>query len=188
MKKLLLHSCCAPCSSTVLERIGEDFHITIYYYNPNINTPLEFLRRREEYEKLKNLPLKHGFDVVTEEYRPEEYDEAVNGLEDLGEGSKRCYECYKFRMAKTAKYASSNGFDAFATTLSVSRYKKSEWVSEIGKKLEKEFGITYLDENFKKKDGYKRSIELSKELGLYRQDYCGCKYSKAESAVRKHNG
>lgn len=179
MKRLLLHSCCAPCSSSVLERIGQEFHITVYYYNPNIDTPLEFMRRREEFEKLQNADLKFGFDIVEEEYKPEEYDEAVNGLEDLGEGSQRCYECYKLRMIKTAQYAREHGFDIFGTTLSVSPYKKSPWISEIGRELEEKYDVEYLDENFKKNDGYKRSIEISKELGIYRQDYCGCRYSRA---------
>lgn len=182
MKKLLLHSCCAPCSSTVLERLSDAFHITIYYYNPNIDTPLEFMRRSEELEKLRKLDI--DFDVVAEDYRPEEYNLAVKGLEDLGEGSQRCYECYKLRMSKTADYAKANDYDFFSTTLSVSPYKKSTWIHEIGKQLEDQFGVTYLDENFKKHDGYKRSIELSRELDLYRQNYCGCKYSKAEAAKR----
>lgn len=185
MKRLLLHSCCAPCSSSVLERLGEEYHITVYYYNPNIDTPLEFMRRKEEFEKLQKLPLKYGFDIIEEEYNPEEYDQAVKGLEKLGEGSRRCYECYKLRMIKTAKYAKENGFDIFATTLSVSPYKKSVWVSEIGRELGQEYGVEYLDENFKKQDGYKRSIDLSKEFDLYRQDYCGCKYSKNEAIMRK---
>ena len=184
MKKLLLHSCCAPCSSAVLERLGDAFHITIYYYNPNIDTPIEFMRRAEELKKLEQVNPKNGFDIVVEDYKPVEYDSAVMGLEDLGEGSQRCYECYKLRMRKTAEYAKANGYDFFTTTLSVSPYKKSAWIHEIGRGLEGEFGVPYLDEDFKKHDGYKRSIELSKKLDLYRQNYCGCKYSKAESATR----
>ena len=181
--KLLLHSCCAPCSSAVLERLADEFSITIYYYNPNIDTPLEFMRRNEEIAKLNVLGIE--FDVITEEYNPDEYDEAVKGLEDLGEGSQRCYECYKLRMQKTAKYATNHGFDVFATTLSVSPHKKSNWIHEIGKQCQDEFGVKYLDEDFKKKDGYKRSLELSHELDLYRQNYCGCKYSKAERNANK---
>jgi predicted adenine nucleotide alpha hydrolase (AANH) superfamily ATPase len=165
----------------VLERLGNEYHITVYYYNPNIDTPLEFRRRAEELKKLEALPLKYGYEIVVEDYHPAEYDSAVAGLEDLGEGSQRCYECYKLRMRKTAEYAKSHDFDAFTTTLSVSPYKKSAWISEIGHELAARFSVSYLDEDFKKHDGYKRSIKLSKNLGLYRQKYCGCKYSKAES-------
>jgi Uncharacterized protein conserved in bacteria len=177
MKKLLLHSCCAPCSSAVLERLADEFQITIYYYNPNIDTPLEFMRRREEIDKIQKLGI--SFDVITEKYKPAEHDKAIKGLERLGEGSQRCYECYKLRLQKTAIYAKDHGFDCFATTLSVSPHKNSQWLSEIGRAAAQEFNIEYLDHDFKKKDGYKRSLELSKELNLYRQNYCGCKYSKA---------
>jgi len=179
MKKLLLHSCCAPCSSAVLERLVESFNITIYYYNPNIDTKLEFMRRREELEKLSKLGI--NFNIITEEYVPEEYNKAVKGLENLGEGSERCYECYKLRLLKTATYAKENSFDYFATTLSISPYKNSKWLSEIGNQIANKFNVNYLDENFKKKDGYKHSQELSYKLKLYKQNYCGCKYSKTES-------
>ena len=179
MKRLLLHSCCAPCSSAVLERLAENFDITIYYYNPNIDTKLEFMRRSEELEKLRVLGIK--FNVVIEEYKPDEYDVAVKGKENLGEGSERCYECYKLRLEKTARYASENDYDLFTTTLSISPYKKASWLSQIGRNFEELYKIAYLDKDFKKKDGYKRSLELSRELGLYRQDYCGCKYSKTRS-------
>ena len=185
MKKLLLHSCCAPCSSAVLERLGQEYHVTIYYYNPNIDGVVEFERRAVELGKLKNIPMKYGYDVVVEEYDPDEYDEAVRGFEDLGEGSQRCWRCYELRMRRTAEYAARRGFEVFTTTLSVSPHKKAAWIGEIGRKLAAEFGVAYLDEDFKKHDGYKRSIELSRELGLYRQDYCGCKYSKAEVAARR---
>lgn len=180
--KLLLHSCCAPCSSSVIERLAEDFNITIYYYNPNIDTLLEFMRRKEELTKLNSLGIE--FEVIAEEYRPTDYEKVIKGLENLGEGSKRCYECYKLRMYRTAEYASSHNYDYFTTTLSVSPHKKIEWLREIGQDLEKEFNIKYLDEDFKKKDGYKRSLELSRKLDLYRQDYCGCRYSKIERSRR----
>ncbi|MDR2524324.1 MAG: epoxyqueuosine reductase QueH [Candidatus Nomurabacteria bacterium] len=182
MKKILLHSCCAPCSGAVLERLATDFRITIYYYNPNIDTPLEFMRRAEELEKLTKLGI--DFDVVTEEYRPDEYNAAVRGLESLGEGSQRCYECYKLRLGKTADYAARHGYDFFTTTLSVSPHKKVAWIHEIGRELERATGVRYLDEDFKKRDGYRRSLELSRTLKLYRQNYCGCKYSKAEAERR----
>jgi predicted adenine nucleotide alpha hydrolase (AANH) superfamily ATPase len=177
--KLLLHSCCAPCSSSVLERLADDYDITIYYYNPNIDTKIEFLRRAEELQKLKTLKIPHK--IVTEPYDPAEYDQAVQGLENLGEGSARCYACYTLRLEKTAKYAKAHDFDIFATTLSVSPHKKSTWLTEIGEKLSKKYRVPYLSEDFKKKDGYKRSLDLSKELDLYRQTYCGCKYSKLEA-------
>lgn len=176
MKKLLLHSCCAPCSSAVLERLASEYQITIYYYNPNIDTVSEFNRRAKELAKLTSLDL--DFDTVIEDYQPSDYDTAVKGLEGLGEGSQRCFECYKLRLAKTAQYASQHGFDSFATTLSISPHKKSAWLSQIGLQLAQAYGVTYLDKDFKKQDGYKRSLELSQQLELYRQDYCGCKYSK----------
>jgi predicted adenine nucleotide alpha hydrolase (AANH) superfamily ATPase len=162
--------------------LAADFAITIYYYNPNIDTPLEFMRRSEELEKLRALNI--DFDTVIEDYNAPEYDEAVKGLEDLGEGSQRCRECYKLRLTHTAEYAKNHGYDFFATTLSVSPHKRAKWLSEIGQELEQKVGVRYLDEDFKKKEGYKRSLELSKELNLYRQDYCGCKYSKLEKEHR----
>lgn len=185
MKKLLLHSCCAPCSSSVLERLGDDYHITIYYYNPNMDSATEFERRANELKKLKSIPLKYGYDIVIEDCKPEEFDDAVMGLEDLGEGSQRCYNCYELRMRKTAEHAVQNDFDVFTTTLSVSPYKKSAWISEIGKKLAAELSVAYMDENFKKHDGFKRSVELSNELGLYQQNYCACKYSKIEAMQKR---
>lgn len=182
LSKPLLHSCCAPCSSAVLERLDGQFAITIYYYNPNIDTPLEFMRRREELDKLHRLGI--DFNVVAEEYQPVEYDAAVKGLEGLGEGSQRCYQCYELRLRRAAEYASAHGYDCFTTTLSVSPHKKAAWIHEIGQKLATEYQVDYLDEDFKKHDGYKRSLELSKELSLYRQNYCGCKYSKLEAEAR----
>lgn len=185
MKKILLHSCCAPCSSAVLERLGQEYHITVYYYNPNIDTAEEFARRAAEFEKLKTSDLKYGYEIVVEEYRPEEYDEAVRGLEHLGERSERCFNCYEIRMCKTAEYALAHGFDCFSTTLSLSPYKRADFIYEIGLRLANDLGVPYLDGDFRKRGGYQRSLELSREMGLYRQDYCGCKYSKAEmEAVR----
>ena len=182
--KLLLHSCCAPCSSAVLERICSDFSVTIYYYNPNIDTKKEFERRAKEIAKLEKLGLK--FKVIIDEYKSEEYDKVVKGKENLGEGSERCYACYKLRLYRTAEFAKKNRYDFFATTLSISPYKKTVWIQEIGLEAEKEFGVKYLDEDFKKIGGYQRSLELSRELKLYRQNYCGCKYSKVESLARKY--
>jgi predicted adenine nucleotide alpha hydrolase (AANH) superfamily ATPase len=182
MKKLLLHSCCAPCSSAVLERLAAEWQLTIYYCNPNIDTITEFQRRASELDKLKALKI--DFDTVVETYKPDDYAVAVKGLENLGEGSPRCFECYKLRLSKTAEYAKKHGFDAFATTLSISPYKNATWLSEIGRKLGQVYHVPYLDENFKKQNGYQRSLELSYQLKLYRQNYCGCKYSRAEAAGR----
>jgi predicted adenine nucleotide alpha hydrolase (AANH) superfamily ATPase len=182
--KLLLHSCCAPCSSSVLERLATAYDITIYYYNPNIDTKIEFLRRAEELQKLKALQIPHK--VITEPYNPTEYNQAVQGLETLGEGSARCYACYSLRLEKTAQYAKAHNFDIFTTTLSVSPHKNAVWLAEIGEKISKKYQIPYLAEDFKKKDGYKRSLDLSQQLNLYRQTYCGCKYSKSESALSRN--
>lgn len=178
---LLLHACCAPCSSYVLEYLSSYFKITILYYNPNIYPKTEYQRRLEELRKfLKNCPNASSVTLVETRYLKEEYDEAIKGLEELGERSKRCYACYHLRMEEACKYAKEHSFDYFTTTLSISPYKNSEWINELGSKLEEKYSIPYLYADFKKKNGYKRSLELSKEYGLYRQDYCGCEYSKKE--------
>lgn len=182
--KLLLHACCAPCSSYVLEYLSKYFEITLYYYNPNIHPKLEYNRRIEELKKFLNeFNGENKIDLVEEEYNTLEYFNEVKGLEDLGERSRRCYNCYKFRMDKAAKYAKNNNFDYFTTTISISPYKISNWINEIGSKLEKKYNINYLYADFKKKNGYKRSLELSKQHNLYRQDYCGCIYSKEERKI-----
>ena len=177
--KLLLHACCGPCSSYVIEYLSKYFDITIYYYNPNIYPKEEYERRLEELKKFVNT-FNNGVKVIEELYDPEDYNKAVKNLEHLGEKSIRCYNCYEFRMNKAALYAKENNYDYFTTTLSISPHKNSNWINEIGNNLEKEYGIKYLYSDFKKKNGYKRSLELSKEYNLYRQDYCGCKYSKKE--------
>lgn len=184
--KLLLHACCAPCSSYVLEYLNNFFEITIYYYNPNIHPELEYKRRLNELKKFLSIyKCKNKIKLIELEYNPDEYFNYIKGLEYLGEKSKRCYNCYKFRMEKAAKYAKENNFDYFTTTLSISPYKNSEWINEIGDILSNKYNINYLYADFKKKNGYKRSLELSKEYGLYRQDYCGCIYSKQEREVLK---
>ena len=176
--KLLLHACCAPCSSYVLEYLSKYFEITIIYYNPNIYPEKEYLRRKEELKKfLTEFKCESKINFVEMEYSRNEYYEAIKGLEDLGEKSNRCYNCYKFRMEKACIYAKENNFDYFTTTLSISPYKVSSWINEIGQNLEKEYNLKYLYADFKKKNGYKRSLELSKEYNLYRQDYCGCEFS-----------
>lgn len=177
--KLLLHACCAPCSSYVLEYISKYFEITILYYNPNIYPKEEYQRRRDEVSKfLKEVG--YSISVIELDYNEEEYENAVRDTFMLGERSKRCYNCYKLRLERTARYAYENHFDFFTTTLSISPYKNSEWINEIGKSLEEKYFVSYLYSDFKKNNGYKRSLELSKIYHLYRQDYCGCKYSKKE--------
>lgn len=179
--KLLLHACCAPCSSYVLEYLSKYFEITIYYYNPNIYPETEYQRRMNELKKfISNYKSINKINLIEEKYDTNDYYKAVKGYERLGERSERCYKCYEFRMTKACKYAKENNFDYFTTTLSISPYKNSNWINEIGSNLEKEYNIKYLYADFKKKNGYKRSLELSKEYNLYRQDYCGCVYSKQE--------
>lgn len=175
---LLLHACCAPCSSAVLEYLYEHFKITLFFYNPNISPESEFNYRLEE---LKRLILEMNFndiDIVVPDYDNNEFEALAKGLEDLPEGDKRCKKCYRLRLMKTADYAKENGFDYFTTTLSVSPYKNAQALNEIGGELENEYGVNYLYSDFKKKEGYKRSCQLSQEYNLYRQSYCGCIYSK----------
>lgn len=183
--KLLLHACCAPCSSAVLERISKYFDITILYYNPNITEPEEYEKRLNEIENfVKKLNIKN-IKVLRGRYNPKEFFDISVGLEKEKERGKRCYKCYELRLKETAKVAEELNFDYFTTTLSISPYKNSKWLNEIGENLNKEFKPTYLYADFKKKNGYKRSIELSEEYGLYRQDYCGCIYSKKERELAK---
>ena len=177
--KLLLHACCGPCSSYVIEYLSKYFDITIYYYNPNTYPESEYIRRLDELNKFV-INFNDSVKVIEENHNSKEFYNSIRGLEHLGEKSKRCYKCYKLRMNKTAIYAKENNYDYFTTTLSISPYKNAEWINEIGKKLEEEIGIKYLYSDFKKKNGYKRSLELSKEYKLYRQEYCGCVYSKEE--------
>ncbi len=180
--KLLLHACCAPCSSYVIECLSNCFEITIYYYNPNIYPDSEYKRRLQELKRFLNEYITDNkIELIETTYDPNEYYNIVKGIENLGERSLRCKKCYEFRMKKAAIYAKENNFDYFTTTLSISPYKNSAWINEIGGKLESELGIKYLYSDFKKKNGYKRSLELSKKYNLYRQDYCGCIYSKTEN-------
>ena len=176
---LLLHACCAPCSSYTLEYLSKYFKITIYYYNPNIHPENEYIRRIEELKKFLNeFKTDNKVELIEGEYNPSSYFNSVKGLENLGEKSKRCYECYKLRMEEACKYAKEHNFNYFTTTLSISPYKISSWINEIGENLQNKYNIKYLYADLKKKNGYKRSLELSKEYNLYRQDYCGCIYSK----------
>lgn len=177
--KLLLHSCCAPCSTTCIERLCENYAITVYYYNPNIDSVQEYDKRALE----QQVYLKNNYkdvDVVIEKYDKNQFLNAISGCEGLGEGSQRCYLCYQLRIAQTIKYASENNFDCACTTLSVSPYKNSKWINQIGETICKFSNVKWVESNFKKQDGYKRSVELSNLNDMYRQNYCGCEFSKLE--------
>lgn len=178
-KKLLLHSCCAPCSSATLERLIPHFDITVFYYNPNIYPPQEFEHRKEEQLRLlKEMKELDGkVELLAPEFNDKEFYDAVKGLESEPEGGKRCVECFKLRLDLTAKTAKEKGFDYFTTTLSISPHKNARILNEVGEEMAKKYDVSYLFSDFKKKNGYKRSIELSEEYGLYRQNYCGCVYS-----------
>ena len=178
-KKLLLHACCAPCSSYVLEYLSKYFDITLYFYNPNISPEGEYDFRAEELKRLVlEMPLPKNINVITEVYNSDEFYNKIAGHENDPEGGARCRECYTLRLEQSAKYARDNRFDFFTTTLSISPYKNSRWLNEIGESLSGKYGVAYLTSDFKKRNGYKRSCELSLEYGLYRQDYCGCEFSK----------
>lgn len=176
-KRLLLHSCCAPCSSHCLSVLYGKIKTTVFYYNPNIEEEEYFHRKAEQIRLLKETGWAEFLDS---DHEAQKYDEAVKGLEQLGEGSLRCYECFTLRLEETAKKAKELGFDYFGTTLTVSPLKNAEWLNEIGEKLAEKYGVKWLPSDFKKKGGYLDSIEKSKEYGLYRQNYCGCKYSREE--------
>ena len=178
---LLLHSCCAPCSSYVLEYLSNYFKITIFYYNPNITNKDEYQKRVNEQKRLiSELKVKNGIKFIEGNYEPERFLEISKGLEDLKEGGARCIKCYFLRLEETAKCAKEKGFDYFTTTLSVSPYKNALWINEIGRELEDKYKVKWLYSDFKKKDGYKKSILLSQKYNLYRQNYCGCVYSKPQ--------
>lgn len=175
-KKLLIHACCGPCSTSVLELLNKYFLIDVLYYNPNIYP-------EEEYKKRLNALKKVSKNIISFSYDSDLFTNLVKGLETEKEGGLRCYKCIEARLRKTATYAKENGYDFYTTTLSVSPHKNSKMINEIGYKLEKEYNIKYLYSDFKKKEGYKRSITLSKDLNLYRQTYCGCKYSIKEGNI-----
>ena len=207
---LFLHSCCAPCSSYVLKYLREYFRITVFYYNPNISMQEEYRKRVEEQKRLiaayneeaeaqtdnsrnvaeKQVNIEHReasgrsylIDIVEGDYKPEDFLELTKEYADCPEGGERCFLCYELRLRRTAEEAGKGGFDYFCTTLSISPLKNAAKINEIGSRLEKEIGIKWLPSDFKKKDGYKQSVELSRIYDLYRQDYCGCAYSKAEKS------
>ncbi len=184
---LLLHACCAPCSSYVLEYLSGIFDITLFYYNPNISPEAEFKKRSAELKRLiGEMPLERPVKVIEGEYDNSTFCEIARGLEDLPEGGERCFKCYELRLRRAAREARRGGFDYFTTTLSISPHKNAQKLNEIGASLSDEFGVSYLFSDFKKRNGYKRSCELSAVYGLYRQNYCGCVYSKAEAARREN--
>lgn len=177
---LLLHACCAPCSSYVLEYLNEYFNITLYYYNPNISPESEYSFRISELHRLVS-EMNIDVEIIDGEYTPEVFNEITMGLENEPEQGARCMKCYRLRLEHTAKLAKEWGFDYFTTTLSISPMKNTEALNSIGAALAERYGVSYLFSDFKKREGYKRSIELSRQYGLYRQNYCGCIYSKAKS-------
>lgn len=199
-RKVLLHSCCAPCSSYCMEYLREYFALTVFFYNPNITENAEYQKRVEEEKRLirafnrereqaayVNSDEKRKFSpiaIIEGDYEPECFFEIAKGLEGCPEGGERCRACYELRLRKTAETAAELGFDYFTTTLTISPLKNADWLNEIGEKLALEYQVAFLPSDFKKKNGYKRSIELSTQYELYRQDYCGCAYSKAERMRR----
>lgn len=185
-KKLLLHSCCGPCSSYVITYLMNYFDITILYYNPNIYPYEEYLKRKEEQIKVideLNKISKNSISILDCDYDNSKYEEEIKGFEKEPERGKRCEICYNLRMEKTAILAQKKGYDYFCTTLSVSPYKNANLINKIGEKLEEKYQVKWLYSDFKKKDGYKKSIELSNKYNLYRQNYCGCIYSKRNDII-----
>ncbi|MCD7825385.1 MAG: epoxyqueuosine reductase QueH [Clostridiaceae bacterium] len=177
--RLLMHSCCAPCSSYCLHYLAEYFRITVFYYNPNISPQEEYRKRVAEQKRLiQQLPAKYSISFAEGVYDPERFYRMAEGMEELQEGGERCFACYELRQRKAAEYAKENGFDYFTTTLSVSPHKNAQKLNEIGLRLAQEYSVPYLVSDFKKKGGYLQSIQYSKEYGLYRQDYCGCEFSR----------
>ena len=185
-KTLLLHACCAPCSSYVLEYLSKYFDITLFFYNPNIYPEEEFRFREDELRRLiGEMPLPSGVNIISGRYEPSEFFDIARGYEELPEGDERCRRCYALRLEESARAAKEGGFDYFCTTLSISPYKNAEWLNTIGKEMSEKYGVGYLFSDFKKKNGYKRSCQLSEQYSLYRQDYCGCVFSKREAEKRR---
>ena len=185
--RLLLHACCAPCSSYCLEYLAEHMQITVFFYNPNITRPEEYRKRVEEEKRLiRELPVKYPVSFLEGPYEPERFLEKVKGLEKEPEGGKRCEVCFRLRLEQTAKAAVENGsFDYFTTSLTISPLKNAPLLNALGGEIGAQYGIPFLPSDFKKKNGYKRSIELSREYDLYRQDYCGCIFSEQERKAQK---
>ncbi|MBE5890527.1 MAG: epoxyqueuosine reductase QueH [Lachnospiraceae bacterium] len=179
--RLLLHSCCGPCSSFCIKSLSDYFYVTVYYYNPNIYPPEEYALRAKEQERfIKEFPTKYPVSFVEGRFDPQEFYQCVKGLENLPEGGERCFRCYQLRLEDTVKYAKENKFDYFTTTLSISPLKNAQKLNEIGGELANAYGVPYLFSDFKKKDGYKQSTLIAKEYDMYRQYYCGCIFSKKQ--------
>lgn len=182
---LLLHTCCAPCSTAVIKRLANYFKITVFYYNPNISPKEEYEKRKEEQKRFIKESALENITLLDCDYENELFTQIAKGLEQEKEGGKRCPKCFNLRLEKTAKKAKEENFDYFGTSLTVSPYKNAEILNKIGKMLEEKYQVTFLPSDFKKKNGYKESIELSKKYHLYRQDYCGCIFSKEEREQQK---
>ncbi|AAK79544.1 hypothetical protein BJV85_002419 [Clostridium acetobutylicum] len=183
---LLLHSCCAPCSTYVVEYLSNYFNITVFYYNPNIYPEDEYRRRvQEEKDFISEFNTKYKVNFIEGDYETKRFYECIQGFEKEREGGERCFKCYELRLLEAAKLAKNENYDYFTTTLSISPYKNAQKLNEIGERLSKEYKVKYLYSDFKKKNGYKRSIELSNIYKLYRQDYCGCIFSKNERNEEK---
>lgn len=190
--KLLLHSCCAPCSSYVLEYLNDYFDITVLYYNPNISPKEEYEKRKAEqirfiHERFSNDNTNNKVSFMDCDYESEKYAKIAKSLEKEPEGGMRCVECFRLRLDKTAELAKLYGFDYFVTTLSISPLKNAQLINRIGSEISEKYGVSYLPSDFKKREGYKRSIELSKKYGLYRQNFCGCVYSKIQADKNESN-
>ncbi|MCH4238710.1 MAG: epoxyqueuosine reductase QueH [Oscillospiraceae bacterium] len=184
--RLLLHACCAPCSSYVLEYLSQYFSITLFYYNPNISPKEEYDKRVREVERLlREMPLDSPVQFLPGPYHPEKFFAMAKGMENLPEGGERCFSCYRLRLEQAAQAAKADGYDYFATTLSISPHKNAQKLNEIGFALAEKYGVAWLPSDFKKRGGYQRSIVLSHDYHLYRQNYCGCIYSAAEAARRR---
>lgn len=176
--RLLLHSCCGPCSSYVIEYLSKFFDITVFFYNPNVFPQEEYEKRfSAQKEVVERLKTENHVELVVGEYNHDAFVDSARGFETAPEGGARCTECFTLRLLESAKYAKANGFDCFTTTLSVSPHKNAELLNTIGDEISKQVGIPFLTADFKKREGYKRSIELSRELDIYRQEYCGCEFS-----------
>lgn len=180
--RLFLHSCCAPCSTYVLEYLSQYFRITDFFYNPNIDPESEYTKRIVELQRLiDTMPLRHSVSFLAGPYDRDKFYAMVRGLEHVKEGGERCFKCYELRLRETARLAAEGEYDYFTTTLSISPHKNADKLNEIGNRLGEEYGVAYLPSDFKKKNGFKRSIELSAKYDLYRQNYCGCIFSKMQA-------
>ena len=185
---VLMHACCAPCSSYVTEYLHEVFSLTMFFFNPNITSEDEYLYRESELCRLlESMPLKNPVGLIKGRYNTDEYFAAVKGLENTGEGGARCAKCFELRLLETALNAKEKGFDYFCTTLTISPMKNAQLINSIGFAIADKVGVPFLPSDFKKKNGYKRSIELSREYNLYRQNYCGCGFSLNESIERANS-